>query len=204
MSLLCARSSRIGLRTDDSVDDAACRLRLFWNRQFGGEHLRDTHCSRELVSMRLAVDRFHRKGHTHRMCATLTNADCICNGNRDIFENVNTSIAEQCFSYISKFKFTLRGLAYPNSSVYLLLLLHLWNLKRTNIRPDNFGLATCHFPNSIMAMFLTKCVYETLQADASVEAGETDQWMTGNINDGIDEREDAYVEVRDEHADDTS
>ena len=112
------------------------------------------------------MDRFHQKGHVHPMCKTTTNADCVCNGNRDVFQSINTSVAEQCFSYLSKFKWSLRGLGYPHSTIFMLLLLHLWNIKRSQMRPDQFGLASRHL-TTIQPIFLTKCVFETVDTSST-------------------------------------
>jgi hypothetical protein len=160
---------------------------LFWNRQFGSDAFRDTPYSRELLNMRLAVDRFHRRGHKHPMCNTTTNPDCSCNGNRDVFDNINSSIAEQSFSYLSRFKFTLRGLAYPNSTIYMILLLHLWNVKRTKMRPDHFGLAAQHFSDTIKPMFLTKCVYETLETSVTFDINQTNGCRIKHVGNESDE-----------------
>ena len=111
--------------------------------------------------MKIAVDRFHQKGHVHPMCKTTTNADCICNGNREVFQSINTSVAEQCSSYLSKFKRCMRGLAFPHSTPFMLLLLHVWNIKKTQMRADDFGLAA-QYLKSMQPTFLTKCVFETV------------------------------------------
>lgn len=115
------------------------------------------------MNIRVTVDRFHQKGHVHPMCKTITNADCVCNGNRDVFQSINTSVAEQCFSYLSKFKWSLRGLGFPHSTIFMILLLHLWNIKRSQMRADDFGLAA-RYLRTIQSMFLTKCVFEMVNA----------------------------------------
>lgn len=120
------------------------------------------------------------------MCATLTNADCTCNGNRVVFEGVNSSVAEQSFSLLTKFKLSLRALAYPNSTVYTILLLHLWNAKRTKLSPDDFDVATRYFSETIVPMFLTKCVYETTTSHANTTSNQMDPEVDDNQSDEYD------------------
>ena len=154
------------------------------------------------MATRLAVDRFHRKGHKHPMCATLTNADCTCNGNKEVFEGVNSSVAEQSFSFLTKFKLSLRSLAYPNSTIYMILLLHLWNAKRTNLSPDDFGVATRYFSETIMPMFLTKCVYETTQSDANTTTNQMESEVDDSQSEEYDLQEtndlDLYEEMEED------
>ncbi|CAF2139560.1 unnamed protein product [Rotaria magnacalcarata] len=148
---------------DALIYDAACNLKLFWNKNYRGEHLKDTPASTKLFNMRVAVDRFHHKNHVHSMCKTITNPNCAANGNDEVYKGINTGIAEQSFRYLSEFKLSLRRFAYPTSTIFSILLLHLWNCRRTNRSPDSFGLATQYMSEKIKPRFLTCCIFETAQ-----------------------------------------
>lgn len=143
------------------IYDAACQLKLFWNSNYRGIHLKETPSSSILFNMRIAVDRFHHRNHVHHMCKTITNPDCVLNGNQEIYNGINTAIAEQSFRYLTEFKLSLRRLAYPTSTIFSILLLHLWNCRRVNISPDTVGLANKYIPNKIKRLFQTYCVFET-------------------------------------------
>ncbi|CAF1059852.1 unnamed protein product [Rotaria sp. Silwood1] len=145
------------------IYDAACNLKLFWNKQYRGIHLKETPSSTSLFNMRVAVDRFHHKNHVHSICKTITNPDCALTGNDEIYRGINTSIAEQSFRYLSEFKLSLRRLAYPTSTVFSILLLHLWNCRRIQISPDSFGLGVKYMSDKIKPLFLTYCIFETAQ-----------------------------------------
>ncbi|CAF4608377.1 unnamed protein product [Rotaria sp. Silwood2] len=145
------------------IYDAACNLKLFWNKQYRGIHLKETPSSTILFNIRVAVDRFHHKNHVHSICKTITNPDCALTGNDEIYGGINTSIAEQSFRYLSEFKLSLRRLAYPTSTVFSILLLHLWNCRRIQISPDSFGLGVKYMSDKIKPLFLTYCIFETAQ-----------------------------------------
>ncbi len=145
------------------VYDSACNLKLFWKKNFGGVHLKETPASKILYDMRVAVDRFHIKNHVHKMCKTITNPDCLLNGNDDVYNGINTVLAEQSFRYLTEFKLSIRRLAYPTSTIFSILLLHLWNCRNTKILPDHFGLASKCFPEKIKPLYLTYCIFETTQ-----------------------------------------
>ena len=148
---------------DAMIYDAACNLKLFWNKNYRGIHLKETSSSKFLFNMRVAVDRFHHKNHVRNICKTLTNLDCALSGNEEIYCGINTAIAEQAFRYLSEFKLSLRRLAYPTSSIFSILLLHLWNCRSTDISPDSFGLAAKYIPDKVKPLFLTYCIFETAQ-----------------------------------------
>jgi hypothetical protein len=137
------------------IYDSACHLKLFWNKNYRSIHLKETPYSQILFNMRVAVDRFHLKNHVHSICKTITNPDCALNRNDEIYHGINTVIAEQLFRYLTEFKLSLRRLAYPTSTIFSILLLHLWNCRRTKISPDSFGLAMMYIPDKIKPLFQT-------------------------------------------------
>jgi hypothetical protein len=168
------------------IYDAACSLKLFWNRNYGGIHLKETPASKILFNTRLAVDRFHRKNHVHPMCNTITNPDCALNGNNEIYKDINTGIAEQSFRYLSEFKLSLRRLAFPTSTLFSFILLHLWNCRQTKISPDSYGLASKFIGEKVRAMFVTYCIFETTETgykEISEESMDVDNTETDGIED---------------------
>ena len=167
------------------IYDSACTLKLFWRKNYGGEHFRQTRASKQLFEMRMAVDRFHRRNHVHPMCNTITNPDCAANGNDEIYEGINTGIAEQSFRYLSEFKLSLRRLAFPTSTLFSFLLLHLWNCRQTKLSPDSHGIGQHCMADKIKPMFLTYCIHETCQMDpsTSMDASSVD---VNNDEDGDD------------------
>lgn len=105
--------------------DSACTLKLFINKHFGSDNLQSTNFTDFLTSLTMAIDRFHAKNHTRPMCRTIMQPDHPCHNN--IYESVNTEVAEQMFSYLSKFKNSFRGYNYPKSTVFFTILFHLKN-----------------------------------------------------------------------------
>ena len=103
---------------DSLVYDNACALRLHWNKVFGTKYFQRTELTGKLYNMRLAIDRFHQKGHNRPMCRGLMNPDDEQHG--DIFKNINTFVCEQYFTFLSKFRFSLRGFNYPISTLFIL------------------------------------------------------------------------------------
>ncbi|CAF3497480.1 unnamed protein product [Rotaria socialis] len=152
---------------DAMIYDSACTLKLFWTKNYRNIHLKETAASKILFEMRIAVDRFHHKNHVHSMCKTITNPDCTTNGNYEAYQGINTGIAEQSFRYLSEFKLSLRRLAYPTSTIFSILLLHLWNCRRVQISPDCFGLAMKYIPDKIKPLFRTYCIFETAQLSSN-------------------------------------
>ena len=176
------------------IYDAACQLKLFWNSNYRGIHLKQTPSSNILFNMRIAVDRFHHKNHVHHMCKTITNPDCALNGNDEVYNGINTVIAEQSFRYLTEFKLSLRRLAYPTSTIFSILLLHLWNCRKANISPDSIGLAKKYIPDKIKPLFLTYCIFETAQT-CQKKTGES----KGLIHTAEDDASDDEVETENDN-----
>ncbi|CAF3403835.1 unnamed protein product [Rotaria sp. Silwood1] len=57
------------------VYDAACQLHKFWMYRFGGEHMKNTAYTQELMNMILVCDRFHNTVHKGDLCKTVFNPD---------------------------------------------------------------------------------------------------------------------------------
>jgi hypothetical protein len=82
-----------------------------------------------------------------------------------MFKNINTSLCEQFFSFLTKFRSSLRGFNYPTSTLFTLLLFHLKNSHTTGIRTNAFGLGRCYFANKIRPHFLSPCIFESVRFD---------------------------------------
>ncbi|CAF1627339.1 unnamed protein product, partial [Didymodactylos carnosus] len=91
--------------------DNACALRLHWNKVYGTKYLAKNEFTNKLYNLSLVLDRFHLKGHTTPMCRKMMNPDDNEHGAR--FKNINTSVCEQFFSFLTKFRSSLRGFNYP-------------------------------------------------------------------------------------------
>lgn len=111
--------------------DCACTLKLFIKKHFGTDDLKSTDFTQYLTSLTMAVDRFHVSNHKRSMCKTVMRPDHSCHN--DVYASINTQVAEQLFSYFSKFKNSFRGYNYPKSTIFFTLLFHLKNCKTTGI-----------------------------------------------------------------------
>ncbi|CAF1411906.1 unnamed protein product [Adineta ricciae] len=150
------------------VYDAACQLYKFWQYRFNGEYLQKTKYTQQLMKMKLVTDRFHNTVHKGKLCKTIFNPDS--EQNKIDFVGINTSLAEQTFSYLTNFKLALRSFAYPTSALFTILLFHLKNCDKLNEDPAQVGLIIgTHLENKIedQSMHQTYCVFETLLLEES-------------------------------------
>ncbi|UJR34400.1 hypothetical protein I4U23_021807 [Adineta vaga] len=97
------------------------------------------------------------------MCKTVTNADCLSNGSDDVYNGINSVIAEQSFRYLTEFKLSIRRLAYPKSTIFSIFLLHLCNYRNTKISPDCTGLGSKCLPKTFKPLYLKYCIFETTE-----------------------------------------
>lgn len=148
------------------VYDAACQLQKFWNYRFGTEFMKKTQYTEQLMAMKLVTDRFHNTVHTGALCKTVFNPDS--EENKSKFDGINTSIAEQTFSYLTNFKLALRSFSYPTSALFTILLFHLKNCDKIVQRPDQQGIIIgTPIENSIKdrTSFQSYCIFETLMVE---------------------------------------
>ncbi|CAF1678978.1 unnamed protein product [Adineta ricciae] len=120
------------------------------------------------MKMKLVTDRFHNTVHKGKLCKTIFNPDS--EQNKIDFVGINTSLAEQTFSYLTNFKLALRSFAYPTSALFTILLFHLKNCDKLNEDPAQVGLIIgTHLENKIedQSMHQTYCVFETLLLEES-------------------------------------
>ena len=164
---------------DSLIYDNACALRLHWNKVYDTEYLKKTEFTSKLYSLVLALDRFHRKGHNRPMCKKLMNPDDNQHGNK--FKQINTSLCEQFFSFLTKFRFALRGFNYPTSTLFTLLLFHLKNCHTTGIKANDFGLGRKYFHDKIQEHFINPCIFESVAFDIN-EKQRNYQWKESEQN----------------------
>ncbi|CAF3163957.1 unnamed protein product [Rotaria sp. Silwood2] len=159
------------------VYDTACALRLHWNNVFNTNYMKRTELTEKLYNLRLVIDRFHQKGHKRQMCKQFMNPNY--EQNRDIFKHINTSVCEQFFSFLTKFRTSLRVFNYPTSSLFNMLLFHLKNADTTGININNFGLGQSYFGNDIKLHFISSCISESIDYELanenSIEAEEEEE-----------------------------
>ena len=111
--------------------DCACTLKLFIGKHFGTDDLKSTNNTQFLTSLSMAIDRFHVLNHKRAMCETVTRPDHpFHNG---VYESINTEVAEQLFSSLSKVRHSFRAYNYPKSTIFFTLLFHLKNCSTTGI-----------------------------------------------------------------------
>ena len=88
-----------------------------------------------LDRLQFLVDRFHIKGHTTPKC-DLNNSECLYHPDLDKFSeisDVNTECAEQCFSWLGKFKGIMKYMSMYKFHFMLLLVIHArntWTVKK--------------------------------------------------------------------------
>ena len=152
---------------DSLVYDNACALRLHWNKVFDTKYLQRTELTEKLYNMRLVIDRFHQKGHNRPMCKRLMNPDDEQHG--AMFKNISTSVCEQFFSFLSKFRFSLRGFNYPTSTLFTLLLFHSKNCHTAGIKANDFGLGELYFSALIKSHFVNPCIFESVDFETKNE-----------------------------------
>ena len=160
------------------VYDAACQLYKFWQYRFDSKFMRRTSYTEQLMDMVLVTDRFHNTVHVGKLCKTLFNPDS--EQNKDKFIGINTSIAEQTFSYLTNFKASLRSFCYPTSALFTILLFHLKNCSKLKQDPAHL----CLINGTIIETKIkdqktcqSYCIFETLtfEEEEEEEAVENDK-----------------------------
>ena len=145
------------------IYDNVCALRLHWNKVYDIKYLVKNEFTEKLYNLSLVLDRFNRKGHTRPMCRKMMNPDNIEHGER--FKNINTSVCEQFFSFLTKFRCSLRGFNYPTSTLFSLLIFHLKNSHTTEIKTNALELGHHLFADKIKSHFVSPCVVESVYFD---------------------------------------
>ena len=157
------------------VYDAACQLYKFWNYRFNTEHMRNTIYTQHLMNMKLVIDRFQSAVHKGKLCKTLFNPDS--EQNKLFFASINTSIAEQTFSYLTNFKISLRSFTYRASALFTILLFHLRNCAKLNIDPGKQGLIIgTNLENRIQdqKLYQSYCIFETMMIQKNIHENDSE------------------------------
>ncbi|CAF3892125.1 unnamed protein product [Rotaria sp. Silwood1] len=139
--------------------DAACSLKLHWQRWKGTTYLKNS-IDTEQLPQHIAIDKFHQKNHVRAMCQDIMRYDHA--SHNGIFTDIDTQTAEHFFSYLTKFKSILRCFSYPRSIIYCLLLFHLYNCDITAIDPSSYGIAKTHFYTLIKNHYTTDTIASSL------------------------------------------
>jgi hypothetical protein len=176
--------------------DAACSLKLHWQRWRGTQYLENSIDTAQLPYY-LAIDKFHQPNHVRSMCKQIMRYDDPSHDG--IFAGINTQIAEQFFSYLTKFKGMLRCFSFPRSLIYCLLLFHLHNCQVTEIDPSAYGISKTHFDSLLKFQYTTDTIASSLPGASTspVPSGQQD-------NDELEkdeerERQEDAVEKEDEN-----
>ena len=157
-----------GILPDALLYDAACALKLYWDKCLGTELLPLTSFTRQLPT-HVAIDRFHQPNHSRSICKTIMRADDSSHG--DVFKHVNSQIAEEFFKHFSRFKSSLRTLNFPISTIIGHLICHLKNCKVTRIDPNSFGLSARHFSAIIRHHYSTSTIFQEITKEQQDNRG---------------------------------
>lgn len=167
------------------VYDNACSLRLHWNKVHATKIFQKNEFTDKLYNLQLFIDRFHQKGHTRPMCKSLMNPD---HGyNKKVMEDINTSVCEQFFSFLTKFRYSLRGYNYPYSTLFTLLLFHLKNCHTVGVDANAMGLGQIHFSNHIKRHFISQCIFEGIHNDSKPKLINNDDATNNEVDSDGDE-----------------
>lgn len=109
-------------------------------------------------------DSVHEKSHTRPMCKRLMNPDH--GSNKEVMQDINTSVCEQFFSYLTKFRCSLRGYNYPYSTLFTFLLFHLKNCHTVGIDPNATGLGRTNFSSHIKRHYISQYIFESIHNDS--------------------------------------
>jgi hypothetical protein len=94
------------------------------------------------------------------------------------FININTSVCEQFFSFLTKFRFSLRHFNYSTSTLFTSLIFHLKKCNTTSIKSNAFGLGRSFFAAGIRSHFIGFCVFQTIKSDIKEKQEESEEEKT--------------------------
>ena len=156
---------------DGIIYDAACTLELHWRKFLGTAFLRHSNNTDKLPQRR-CVDYFHIRTHTRPMCQSIMRPDDP--SHEGLFDNINTQMAEQSFSFLSRFKASLRSFTHPRSTTMLMLLLHLKNCQIIGIAHTDFGIGARHFSSLMKPYYASHIVRRMLPSIATSNIQQVD------------------------------
>ena len=121
------------------------------------------------------------------MCKRLMNPDH--GSNKEVMQDINTSVCEQLFSYLTKFRCSLRGYNYPYSTLFTFLLFHLKNCHTVGIDPNATGLGRTNFSSHIKRHYISQCIFESIHNDSKPTLIDE----VGSVDDDDDDDDDAIM-----------
>ncbi|CAF1652934.1 unnamed protein product [Rotaria magnacalcarata] len=111
--------------------DNACSIKLYINARYGSVYFKSTSISNQLFNkVHFVLDSFHQQNHTRHMCKNEIKANHPSHNN--MFDCINSQIAEQTFSTILHYKAHWSSYTYPKSFINFVIFFHLYNCKLTN------------------------------------------------------------------------
>ncbi|CAF5088895.1 unnamed protein product, partial [Rotaria magnacalcarata] len=111
--------------------DNACSIKLYINARYGSVYFKSTSISNQLFNkVHFVLDSFHQQNHTCHMCKNEIKANHPSHNN--MFDCINSQIAEQTFSTILHYKAHWSSYTYPKSFINFVIFFHLYNCKLTN------------------------------------------------------------------------
>lgn len=112
--------------------DNACSIKLYMKTRYDTEYFKRTPISDHLLkNVHLVLDKFHEQNHTRHMCLNEMRANHP--SHKQMFDNINSQIAEETFSVISHYKTHWSGYSYPKSYINFILFFQLYNCELANI-----------------------------------------------------------------------
>ena len=108
------------------IYDTACSIKLYITARYGTDYFKSTPISDHFYhNVHFVLDTFHQRNHTRHMCKNEMRADHPLHKN--MFDNINSQIAEQTFSIISQYKTHWSNYSYPKSYINFILFFHIYN-----------------------------------------------------------------------------
>ena len=103
--------------------DNACQLKPFCDNQ--AERYPNSEIVSAISKIQKVHDRLHLNNHSELCRKGELNPDKY-----KALNGVNTQVAEQFFSHLLKFVFTFRNTSSIRAQIWILLIIHQWNLKK--------------------------------------------------------------------------
>ena len=114
------------------IYDNACSIKLYMNARYGTDYFKSTPVSDHLHhNVHFVIDSFHEQNHTRHMCKNEMRANHT--SHKQMFDHINSQIAEQTFSTISQYKTHWSNYSYPKSFINFILFFHLYNCELAEV-----------------------------------------------------------------------
>jgi hypothetical protein len=130
--LMSIFSGKISKLPSGVVYDNACSIKLYMNARYGSDYFKHTPISNHLFhNVHFVIDSFHQKNHTRHMCKNEMRSTHPSHNN--MFDCINSQIAEQTFSTISHYKTHWSKYSYPKCFINFILFFHIYNCELTKV-----------------------------------------------------------------------